>query len=184
MIILHQMKTLLFLPIILLLSLSPVSGEEGTQFDGEEAREVIKQYFADPKEDILVTIETVENEKVLDSVRSAIVVKVTTEDKENTFKAVTPYCFRLPFGRIIAVTREQVEPLKLAEIHQVLLQLPVKFPPPVLIAQSQSPSGIKGTVYWDGKERSSALSNTPYGVITLTIKYPFEEGLAKPRKRK
>ena len=169
------MKKIMLPVLIIFLLTNYASAQERGQFTGKEAKEEIKQYLANPKEDILIVVESKEDTLFSNKIN----IHNSTGNISNSFESSTPYCLRLQFGNVIAETREQFKRYPPAERQQELLKLKLQNPPTIFIAQSQGQTGIKGKVYYDGREIASSNADIPYGVVTLTIEYPFEKGLLK-----
>lgn len=137
-------------------------------------------YFKDPKHDVLVLIEAVDrNGKSYPNQVLEITVTDALGRNSDTYKTYTPYVVRYPMDELVSGFQQNYDKLSASDKQQTLLTLP-QMCTLVLMAQEQNGlTGIKGTVYYAGKEQTYDCSAVEYGAIHLTYTLPISELLKK-----
>jgi len=137
-------------------------------------------YFKEPKQDILVVIETIDkNGTPIEASWGSIEIEVhkSSGSDQDSFRTRTPYVSRRPFTELVKGLKVEYDKMSDSDKQRTILALIPEMTLSIS-AQSQSSVGcIRGTIYYAGEKQVTDSARVAYGVVNLTYTPPIEEAL-------
>ena len=164
--------------LLFLLSLG-LCGCAGIQPMVDEYNTTTGNYFANPKDRIMITIVGSNGGFAKMQCHCSTGSLADAGSNSSSFEDYTPFARVADVSEGISEIRKQYNTASKAEKEQVKLYLSTVLPHVVYTCQNQGYGGLIGKIYFDGKEVSSDVADIDYAVINLSYAIPVEVVLKK-----
>jgi len=142
-----------------------------------------QSYLTNPKEDVMVFIDNIKNDALnlptsIQCHRS-ISTLMDNGSNANSFETLTPYVEVISMTQELDKLREKYLSLSQQDKDKFLLSSQLFSPTIIITCQCKDAFGLKGKIYFAGKEVSTDNADMQYGIVSLQYTLPLRKLLDK-----